>query len=547
MAIDHSLLIQNYEGAQTCAQCHDGKIEEVMGSTHYTWRTENPNIGYPGGGSHGMIDRFCALVGSNSIVNFTGDFGGHTVSTECGKCHVSTMLPFPDPQTGEYTQAQKDSIDCLICHSEQYDMNGDGEYSEHEYAGEKTLETDENGLRFWRQDRSLETAQSVGEPVAAESCYRCHEHGQADPAYKRGTPFEPEHDVHAAAGMRCTQCHEVHGHKIARGSRVTDMHAWELPEIEVDCTNCHSSTPHGNTLDTHTEYISCEACHIPWTSGVSIRAWASTYGVPEGELAEIPKWDETTQAFEPYSNFEGEHNQRPSYRWFNGQASMLAEPVHDAQAWDFRPATKETPNAKIYPFRYILSGMMVDRKGINVDPEFHDQFTMRAALEAMAPQLKAFGFMRPEGLTEAEKQVLSQFPNLVAFDKEHYLMTGNSDEAGSIGMAKMGLLMSGQSPMGMTTQQLIDMGNTMWSGSAVGLNLPDNPQDPTYVEDLDPLTATGSFISLSHGIKKEGALNCTDCHSRNSVLDFNALSYSSEDGERLMTLFDTGIEAWSLY
>ena len=53
--------------------------------------------------------------------------------------------------------------------------------------------------------------------------------------YKRGTPFNPEHDVHAAAGVTCTDCHKVDHHKIARGSRVTDMHAWERQNVEVDC------------------------------------------------------------------------------------------------------------------------------------------------------------------------------------------------------------------------------------------------------------------------------------------------------------------------
>ncbi|MBN2328966.1 MAG: hypothetical protein JXR73_17635 [Candidatus Omnitrophica bacterium] len=545
--MNHSFL-QQYEGSKTCAQCHGEKIDEVMDSVHYAWRTPNDKIGFPGGGSHGMIDRFCALVGSNAIVNFTGDFGGHTVSSSCGKCHISTMLPFPDPQTGEYTQTQRDSIDCLICHAEKYDMNGDGVYDEPEYAGKRTLMTDENGMRYWHQDRSLETARTVGSAVTAEACYRCHEHGQADPSYKRGTPFEPEHDVHAAAGMNCTRCHEVEDHKIARGSRVSDMHAWERQDVEVDCTNCHNAPHDESAYNMHTSFIACETCHIPYISGVARRVWTSTYGVTEGPEANIPQLDPETGMYEPYSDFLGTYDQRPSYRWFNGNSSMLAEPVHDPAAWDFQPATKETPNAKIYPFRKTVSGMVMDRKGIGMDPEFDPSFTMKAALEAMTDNLIAFGFMRPEGLTEAEKQVLANFPNLLAFDKEHYLHTGQVDEAVSIGLAKQGLMFQGQNPAAMTTEELIAIGSQMWSGSSTGLDLPDNPADPTYVDDMDPTTVTGSFISLNHAIKREGALTCENCHSSQSVLNFKALHFSDERARELMSMFDSSqVDEWNLY
>ncbi|MBI1391083.1 MAG: hypothetical protein GC154_21865 [bacterium] len=545
-AMDHSF-ISNYEGSKTCLTCHKGKDAEVMQSTHYAWRTENTKIGYPGGGAHGMIDRFCALVGSNGMVNFYGDFGGHKVSTACGKCHVGKYLPFPDPATGQPTQAQIDGLDCLICHAEKYDMNGDGVYEEFESAGKRTLETDANGMRYWHQDHTLTAARSVGEPISAHACYRCHEHGQADPEYKRGTPFEPEYDVHAAAGMKCTDCHAVEGHKIARGSRVSDMHAWERPDVEVDCTNCHNQ-PHDNaTYNMHTQFIACETCHIPYTSGAAIRVWAPILGVESGPLAEIPKYDSETGTYEPYSEYTDAYNQRPAYRWFNGDSSMLAEPVNDAGAWDFMPATKDTPNAKIYPFRPIQSGMIADRRGIPQMPDFDANFTMKSAMEAMADPMKAAGFMRPEGLNDQEKAMLSQFPNMFAFDKEHYLKTGNIAESVSIGLAKQAAMMSGQDPMMMSEADLIAMGSQMWSGEVAGLNLPNNANDPLYAGESDPTKITGSFISLSHAIKKDGALTCLNCHSSNSVLNFTALHYSSERAAQLKSMFQSEAKAWPVY
>jgi hypothetical protein len=228
---------------------------------------------------------------------------------------------------------------------------------------------------------------------------------------------------------------------------------------------------------------------------------------------------------------------RPAYRWFNGNVSMLAEPVHDAAAWDFRIATRETPGAKIYPFRPIVSGMVLDRRGFGYDPNYSPQFTMAAAMDAMETPMKAMGFMRPEGLTAPERAVLSQFPNLLNFDKEAYVHTGNVREAVNVGLGRLAILMSGQDAFGMTAAALSNVGSNLWSGDLLGLDLPDNPTDPTYDGAADPTRVTGSFISLSHAVSKTNALGCTDCHSDYSVLDFRALGYLPERAARLAGLF----------
>ncbi|MCP5522536.1 MAG: hypothetical protein H7A46_13420 [Verrucomicrobiales bacterium] len=534
-----------YNGPQSCVLCHGDKVSELMGSVHYTWRTPNENLAYPGGGSHGMVDRFCALVGASAMVNYYADLGAHKGSSACGKCHIGEGLPFPNPATGEFTQAQRDGLDCLICHAAEgsYDMTGDGIYNEEDAeATHRLLTTDsETGRRAWFQDRSLKAAESVGLPFSPAQCLRCHEHGQAAPDYKRGTPFTPETDVHAAAGMTCTDCHLVDHHKIARGSRVSDMHAWERQDVEVDCSNCHDgSAPHQDaehaTYNQHVSFIACETCHIPWTSGASRRIWAPTYGVTEGPEANIPILDPDTGVYEPYSVYSNEYSSRPAYRWFNGSVSMLAEPINDVAAWDFRVATKETPGAKIYPFRPIVSGMVMDRRGFGYDPNFDPGFTMAAAMDAMADPLKQMGFMRPEGLTEAERAVLSQFPNLLNFDKEAYVHSGDIKEAVNIGLGRIGAMMSGQDAWGMSVEQLSAMGAKFWSGDVLGMDLPNNPMDPTFDPSAPPTEVTGSFISLNHAIKRDGALSCSNCHSPSGVMDFNALSYSAEKAGYLQTL-----------
>ncbi len=544
---DHTGRFANgYTGSASCLGCHPGKADEVMGSVHYTWRTPNAKLAFPGGGSHGMIDRFCALVGSSAMVNYYADLGAHKGSTACGKCHVGDGLPFPDAATGQFSAAQKNAVDCLVCHASagNYDMTGDGVYDEQDAeATHRALRTDtQTGRRSWFQDRSLRAAESVGKPVEVAACLRCHEHGQAAPDYKRGTPYKPDHDVHAKAGMRCTQCHEVAGHKMARGSRVSDMHAWERQDVEVDCTRCHGTAPHKAPelapYNEHTSVIACETCHIPWTSGASRRIWYSTYGVTSGPEASIPKLDPESGVYEPYSIYLSEYNSRPAYRWFNGDVSMLAEPMHDASAWDFRIASGETPGAKIYPFRPIINGMVMDRQGFGYVSNFNAQFTMAAAMEQMATPMKMMGFMRPEGLNEKERAAMTQFPNLLSFDKEWYVHTGNVKEAVSIGLARLGLMMSGKDAWASPATNLIAMGSAMWSGELLGLDLPNNPADPTFDSAADPTQATGSFISLSHAIKRNGALNCRDCHASQSVLNFKALGFTAARAERLQGIFD---------
>jgi len=525
-----------YQGASSCLVCHPGKDTEVMGSVHYLWRSENPLVEYPGGGAHGMVDRACGLVGSNAIVNYY---------ERCGKCHVGDTLPFPDPQTGQFTDQQKKNLDCLICHADSgmYDLNNDGIAEEGELAGNRALVYNAQQQRYvWYQDRSLRAAESVGGKVTTEACLRCHHHGQADYHYKRGTPYEPHTDVHAAMGMRCTVCHTVREHKIARGSRVTDMYAWELQDVEVSCENCHTETPHKTVtiLNLHTERIACETCHIPRVAGAQRRVWAPTFGLTEGPESRIPTYDDNTGKWLPYSVYD-EGLTAPSYRWFNGSASMLAEPVDQPWAFNMQPATAETPGAKITPFRNFVSGQPMDGRGIPGMPDFDPRFTMGAALAQMAPMLKQAGFMRAEGLTPAEEALMSQFPNMLMIDRSDYYTHGDLQAAVSIGMAKQAAFMQGMNIGGMSRDELIQMGVQFWSGKVVGLDLPDNPYESSYVADQDPTTVTGSFITVSHAVTRRNALSCGDCHTPNGRLDFAALGYSA-DRVPILTHLD-----WSMF
>jgi hypothetical protein len=423
---------------------------------------------------------------------------------------------------------------------------------EGEQAGNRPRVLDPiTGQMAWHQDRSQRAAESVGYRVDNDACLRCHHHGQADYQYKRGTPFEPEGDVHAAAGMHCTDCHETSHHKIARGSRVTDMFGWERQDVDVRCENCHQASKiHVSQpqLNNHLDVIGCETCHIPVVSGAARRIWGPTYGAT-GPEANVPVFNNATGRWEPYSKYDPSLHP-PVYRWFNGASSMLAEPIDQPGSFSMQPANRRTTGAKILPFRNFISGQPMDGRGLPGTEQFDPAFTMKGALEQMAPALKQMGMMRPEGLTEAESFAMSQFPNMLLFDRADYFANGNVGEAISIGLARMGGLMQGMDTSRMSRENLIQMGSGMWSGQIASLDLPNNPYDPDYVDDQDPTTVTGSYITVSHAIKREGALTCTDCHVPEGRLDFVALGYSSEDVEHLTSLFkdNNAVDSnWQIY
>ena len=118
----------------------------------------------------------------------------------CGMCHIGGG-PMPVGPTSA-TEADKERIDCLICHATTYDTKV--------RFPEKV-----NGTWVLPQDRSLEAARSVGR-TTQDNCLRCHYVPLS--GYKRGADLKE--DVHYQRGMSCTRCHRVEG----RGSPVRPHH-----------------------------------------------------------------------------------------------------------------------------------------------------------------------------------------------------------------------------------------------------------------------------------------------------------------------------------
>ena len=234
--------ILTYQGPETCLQCHEdieytnavtGEKERtdlmrnVTTSVHYRfYSTGHPNVyGFNGKLTDdfrmGKINRPCPKPGSFAMTAWAAPVvleNGDTLSEGCGQCHIGGQptAPLGEMMPGYRTRgSEKEAIDCLICHAVAYDMN------------RKQVVATDDGRWYWDQDRSMRAAMSVTSPTS-QACLRCHQHNfggdiyieEANPSFheslvnagkerprikhpgsKRGTPYTPEWEVHAAAGL----------------------------------------------------------------------------------------------------------------------------------------------------------------------------------------------------------------------------------------------------------------------------------------------------------------------------------------------------------
>lgn len=606
LGVDHSTKISAYTGPETCMACHSKSkmrtilAQDVYNSVHFQLRTTNVSIDMPGGGSHGMLDRACGLPGTTLMAgNYAGtaiNSSGGKLDDGCGKCHLS----YKPPQFyTSYTDALPD-IDCLICHAAVYskaewdDPAKQALYGTNPGAPLRAVvplksiprySGDTSGRLTWAQDRTLPTARTVGQLPRSEFCQRCHEHGLS--RYKRATPFEAATDVHAAGAMECFQCHLMEKHKIARGNYVTDGTANERPTVEVGCSvsGCHLAAPHLATnaaaLNKHTTNVACEACHIPQMKGAN-NIWERTWGpftvdprfIPQYASTQTPPdpatfpWESTPatktgeypgfwDAFSTYHDAQGATDW-PSIRWFDGKASMLAQPFAG-----FNDRASAGGKARLFAFKPFTSGMLFDAAWLPGPPtDWNNANTWRASMrafyEANWDRYVQFGFVGATYPTAASywaarpdmAAMLNRFPNMLQFSRPTFL-SGAGDVAGTpvpgpqtaatfpqiaaaidLGMGTMGLEMGACGPL----TDPVQCGKLFWSGSFFSMWVP-----------VDLQGYLGSFITASHAIRgtEPGSplldpLFCTSCHYNadeyhkvvppaKKRLDFAALGYPDTD------------------
>ncbi|MDP8208589.1 MAG: multiheme c-type cytochrome [Candidatus Electryonea clarkiae] len=539
--------IRSYEGPSTCLQCHKtvqiedamtGEIksvdlmENLLSSTHYRFFTEDHSNVWGFNGKladnfpMGKIDRPCPKPGSFAFTAWAElviTEHGDTLSEGCGQCHIGGQYqaPLGEIMPGYKTRAyEKDAIDCLICHAVAYDMN------------KKQVVVDPNDLGRWGQDRSMKAALSTETPTS-QTCLRCHQHNMggdiyidsldssymesmlnkgnerpriAHPGSKRGTPFSPSWDVHAAAGMECIDCHTTEGHLIAKGTHTTTMMTNDLPDVEVKCETCHTSEPHVENDDLadfynmHTERLACVTCHIP--NLVDDNATRRDFDTPEYE--EHP-------GIYVYSDIqkESEHPEGMTFRWWNGDATFLGNPIGD------------NPNgANLYSF-YKPTHVWEEYKDYDYEKWYEE--TMRPIAKRKPSKLYAMKIFN--GKQHIDLANIGPFGGMfVPYNLPTYYVTGDPRKAGSREMDKdmMKMMYGFMFDVYLMDEFMSYMDIDGWDTGAYA--------DVKEMKNVEPRwIPVDASMEISHAVRREGALTCNQCHAPDGILDWRELGYTEAE------------------
>ena len=534
--------IETYDGPATCLVCHaeievedvDGNartvdlMENLVGSAHYRFfTTEHPNVwGFNGELADdfpmGKLNRPCPKPGSFAMTAWAElvvTERGDTLSEGCGQCHIGGQYQAPLGEmmpTYETLPEEKDAIDCLICHAAAYDMN------------RKQVVVDGNGRARWDQDRSLLAALSVTRPTA-QACLRCHQHNfggdlyvdpadatymesmlatRADrprihhPGSKRGTPFSPTWDVHAAAGLDCIDCHHSEGHRIAKGLHTTTMMANDLPNVPVTCEQCHDAGPHdastdfGSALNEHTALIACETCHIPslHPDNVTVRDFSETeFEADPG----IHIYHDTVKKSAPGEGI--------AYAWWTGDATFLGNPIGD------------NPNGLgLYRF-YDAPHRWPEFADFDYAGWYED--VMRP-ISRLKPS-KLYAMKRFNGRQHIDLGNIGPFGGMfVPYNLPAYYRGGDPDAAARAEMDKsmMKMMYGWMFKYYMLDKFIGFMDIDHWNTGSY--------EDVRAGRNVEPRwLPNDAMLEINHGVRLDGALRCDDCHAPDGVLDWVALGY----------------------
>ncbi|NOZ47023.1 MAG: nitrite reductase [Chlorobi bacterium] len=587
--------IRQYKGPETCLKCHktmkvqtpNGEIkevntmEDVVNSIHFKFFKMSSGFSTYGYNAKevnakgtrpipvGKIDRACGIPGSFSWTGWAAMIntkpesknGEIEVRSEgCGQCHIGgnyqpateKMMPI-----GDVPVEAKNGIDCLICHSQTYDMDY------------RYVIKDKHGLR-WNHDMTLSSAMTVTAPTSY-NCLMCHQHDLGGDAYKhnyaaqhlgyknkriihpgtkRGTAFAPEDDVHAKAGLQCTDCHVPEGHKIPRGNLGSDLVSNDLPGKSVSCENCHTSAPHTESKDRvilngHVNRLACETCHITHLQkeNVVLRDWVN------------PTWNEEEGMYVPTDILRsGETNIGFTFLWYNGTGTFLANAMGDNPLHNglYKPFENQLVHydkelvRKSLPVEFVKQ---LQEKGVDIEQYLENVTNTTVVLspEMMKKRKKMIKNLQPL-MDKGESKIYpfklfnaymyedmsNQGPfggMILPFDYPTYYETGNS--IASVAQAVKTPIVKRMYELPFKEYMMDDFmhyfGVSEWH---TVYPIDDNGN----LRNVKPfwMRQMGTLM-INHGITKEGR-TCAECHTDKGILDFKALGYPPERVKELQNL-----------
>ncbi|KAA0258566.1 hypothetical protein FHQ18_05250 [Deferribacter autotrophicus] len=336
--------LTGYTGAFYCEKCHPGAIEEVMNSIHYKWAGKLPpnylienGKAVTGGKEIGKKYKLGSCPGAYPLANYLGilpDKNGKKIGLGCGKCHVGGGYPPVEFKKAMFEQ--KNAIECLLCHAEEYDM-----------SKRKVIKVGEkNGKPILRltQDMSDKALQSVGRPTN-EACMRCHYTAGGGPLFKRGVDYADDTDVHAAIGLLCVDCHTPRPRKDHGMVRSLGLDIWNYDHYtkEEGCIKCHPGKIHKDKrYDAGCNgKVACVTCHIKTTGGLMMKDFSQMHQSKKSGF-----WLFKTIV-------KDEHSVPVVYKWWDGKAREPFIPQGD-------PKDK---NSKLYVFKKFEQIIPVDKNG----------------------------------------------------------------------------------------------------------------------------------------------------------------------------------------
>lgn len=292
--------ITEYKGPETCATCHKAAAQEVVESLHYQLQgSVLRREGWDPVDLGGMYVAYSAQAASVAGTNWLGILQPEDDSlapqpTGCALCHVGLgKEPSRTP-----TDEDLSNVDCLICHSPEY---------------ERVVALDEAGNPRFVPAGGVDVvaaAQKAQRPTP-EMCGRCHLYSGGGPNLAHGDyPTSGEVDVHMARGFLCVACHRTQNHQIAGGG---SLMVQEYTDADVACTRCHTDKPHARraeqVLDSHTDRVACQTCHIPLIARGADFPTLLTRDYTE------PVYDEAEGLYGPAQDVRSDV--MPTYLWWN--------------------------------------------------------------------------------------------------------------------------------------------------------------------------------------------------------------------------------------
>ena len=472
----HAGFLTNYAGASTCMVCHSSIADlyprnedgDVFASVHYQWRGATPELVNPEGEGRGVLTAYDDFD-MTAPMNFSGlwtNQAGQPVDGGCVRCHVGLgALPsaISNPE-------QLENIDCLMCHSAQYER--------------KLVDTDPTAEivtpRFVPDESAMGTslAQLDIDQRPFGGCLRCHAYAGGGPNLKRGDmdpeliDTTPDMDVHMAskakggAGLVCSSCHTALDHHIA--GRGTDLSPTDV-SAPVNCANCHPAQPHADAqLNRHVIHVNCTVCHIPdFARGKNPTEMNRNFAFLTFDLA--------TGLYRPFTSRIAQ-DEVPQYRFWNRQSYVLGfdEPLRfngKSQVILAEPlGTVQESTAQIFPFKVHVAYM----------PKLSDDSSMIGMKMDVIAQ---------HGAKDNTNTLVMW--NMTATDQQVV------DAAIEAGAKESGL------------QDRLTTLDTRW-------------------------TETERWMGIFHGVApKTAALLCADCHG-GTRLDFQALGYGLKQAQETL-------------